>query len=111
MGALYIFAMDDKPLFAIDGEFYSDDKEVNQFIYDEIIKTIAHNCVELPKADNVLQDVCGVIEHDDNPFFYKLHYINEDDFYPVFFMLKHLTLDEYLDSINKGNFFKNEKKH
>lgn len=79
-------------------------------MYDEntihgIVSQIVLNIDELPKKDYFVQDMCSVIKRK-NPFFYRIDYLNENNDIPVFVNIEQITLDEYLDAIDKNKYFK-----
>ena len=103
MDALYILQRDNTILLGIDNDIYNNN--IDEYIIDEIIYELIQSSDSFDKKENEIQYLCGVIKHD-SPLFYKVYFINEKNQYPILLGLQEISIDDYLDSINKNKNLK-----
>jgi len=65
----------------------------------EIIEQIKSVVDHLPIKDGYMQTISGVVKGED-PIFFKIRYMNEPDYIPIFINIYEVDVDEYLDEIN-----------
>lgn len=107
MASVLLFTEESEPRFAFDDWFDNRLGSLPMKIADEIMFQIINNADKLPIKEHYTQTVCGVVKGDD-PYFFELEYINEENYMPVFVGIEEIDLEEYLDSITKNQYFKDE---
>lgn len=109
MTLMLLFIEGNENRFMLDEWFNRKIGNLPQEISDDILSQIIDNVDELPTKDAYPQKVCGVVKGD-KPFFFELEYLNEEGYIPVLLDIEQIGLEEYLDSINRNNYFKNGTK-
>lgn len=109
MTLMLLFIEGNENRFMLDEWFNRKIKELPQEISDDILSQIMNNVSELPTKDSDTQKVCGVVKGE-KPFFFELEYLHEQEYIPVLLDIEQIGLEEYLDSINRNNYFKNGTK-
>jgi len=81
--------------FVDDLDFYQDDE------IEFIIKTLSREQGKFKVLNDLAQYVYGVIQIED-PVYFKVEFINEEDERPTYLSLEGVGVDEFLDAINNN---------
>ena len=81
--------------FVDDLDFYQDDE------VEFIIKTLSREQGKFKVINDLAQYVYGVIQIED-PLYFKVEFINEEDERPTYLSLEGVGVDEFLDAINNN---------
>jgi hypothetical protein len=81
--------------FVDDLDFYQDDE------VEFIIKSLSREQENFKVIDRFSQYVYGVIQIDE-PVYFKIEFINEQDERPMYLSLTNVSVDDFLDAINNN---------
>lgn len=105
MGSTLRYIEDKVVLFDIDYPFQKKVKKYSEETIKQIVFQIVDNINELPKDNELTQDIYGVIKGKD-PLFFMIEYLNEEDEIPLMIDFEEVTVDDYLDAINENKHLK-----
>jgi len=92
-------------LFDIDYPFQKKVKKYSEETIKQIVFQLVDNIESLPKDNQLTQDIYGVIKGQD-PLFFMIEYLNEEDEIPLMIDFTEVTVDDYLDAINENKHLK-----
>lgn len=105
MGSMLRYTEGKAVLFDIDYPFQKKVKKYSEETIKQIVFQIVDNIETLPKDNQLTQDVYGVIKGQD-PLFFMIEYLNEEDEIPLMIDFTEVTVDDYLDAINENKHLK-----
>lgn len=105
MDSILRYTEDDIDIFEIDGFFQMKVKRYRHDVIRELVAQTVLNASLLPKLDYHPQFVSTVIKSDE-PIFFNIQYINENDDIPILIDIREVSVDEYLDAIIDNKYFK-----
>lgn len=105
MGSTLRYIEDKLILFDVDYPFQKKVKVYSEETIRKIVTQVVENIQFFPKDNQFTQDVYGVIKGND-PLFFMIEYLNEDDEIPLLVDFSEVTVDQYLDAINENKHLK-----
>ena len=100
--------------YDFDEWFVAELSECPYYVVNELISHLEFYTDKLPELNGWSQSVCGVIKSKpyselDEPFFYKVDFLKQNDEIPLYFGVEEISCDDYLDCINKEQTIKLNK--
>ena len=105
MGSMLRYTEGKAVLFDIDYPFQKKVKKYSEETIKQIVFQLVDNIESLPKDNQLTQDIYGVIKGQD-PLFFMIEYLNEEDEIPLMIDFTEVTVDDYLDAINENKHLK-----
>lgn len=102
------FIEDDESKFELDVWFQEQIKTFSRDDVSDILKSIIDD-IGLFNAEPFIEDyISGVIKKDE-PIFYNIHYVIDEESIPLLIDIEEIDVDDYLDNINKNKYLKSNE--